>query len=467
MRMFLGLIFTTNMPEVEKLLIGLELSNNQLHRLLFEPALHQSVQQICVKKNLSNCELQLELYRSLSEVHAKFDAINPVVFLGMLYPTTKVDATMIQYGGQQLSIFCRPKGIMREDWEDRLSYDTWESTEKRSWKNPKVWAPHELKLDRDSWWNCEIEQKNGSVGGMDIVNGMSFLAHMLENNTGASTSSRTPISFEGNAHHMLLYKDPVIKAAQKLRTLSNMAQFFEDERQKRDLHPLKVSSSRFIGFALKLSYSILKLYSTPWVELDWTWENILVTRDKDELDAEPEVFIVHKLHSADEAVDHTLRWTGVETSKWEDSLTRLGFALVELAFRRRLDAYDDANLLKTALQLSGTGQIAVREGQIYGDVVRACLTHSYHSGSEIKIIDSDRPDFQDAVREAILSPLHALWLSMRNAQDRKPEVKNLPLLTKEKAQEGESQNRSTKRPMVESQRKSRRGTQGANRLGTL
>lgn len=460
--MRLRLIFATNMPEIEKLLNGLELSNNQLHRLLFEPALHPSVQQICIKKNLSNCELQLELYRTLSEVHANFDAIYPMVFLGMLYPTTKVDSTLIQYGRQQLSIFCRPKGIMHEDLEDRLSDGTRESTEKRSWKIPKVWAPHEFKLDRDSWWNCEIEQKNGSVGGTDIVNGLSFLAHMLKNDTGASTSSRTPISFEGNAHHMLLYKDPVIKAA---RTLSNMAQFFEDERQKRVLHPLKVSSSRFIGFALKLSYSILKLYSTPWVELDWTWENILVTRDNDDLDAEPEVFIVHKLHSADEAVEHTLRWTGFETSKWEDSLTRLGFALVELAFGRRLEAYDDENLLKTALQLSGTGQIAVREGQIYGDVVRACLTHSYHSGSEIKTIDSDRPDFQDAVREAILSPLHALWLSRKSAQDRKPEVKNLPLLTKEKAQEGKSQNRSTKRPILESQRRSRRG--GANRLGTL
>lgn len=438
MQFLLGWRFMKQILNIEGLLIGLELSNDQLHRLLSEPALHQSLQQMRLKKSLSNIELELELYRSLSEAYTVFNAINPVVCLGLLHSPTQLSSAIAQYGRQQLSIFCRPSG-MRGQLEKQLSYSSGDKIKRTPWKNQKsVWAPNSFILDKDSRWKCEINQHNPSIDGISRVNNIGFLADMLKNQKSAL--SRTPISFEDNAHHMVVYKDSEIDVP---NSFSNMAEFFEDESQKRNRNPMNVSSGRFIGFVLNLSYSILSLFSTPWVEADWTWENILVTRDLGDLDEEPEVFIVHKLHSADGIFEQARFWAGSEPQILKEPLTRLGVALTELAFRKRLEASDDEFIYKTAMQLSDSGQIAVREGQIYGDVVKACLTRSYPSGSEIKIISSERPDFQDAVMEAILSPLHALWSSSRKDRDRKPQVRNSPLQIKRKALEAKSQERST------------------------
>lgn len=279
--------------------------------------------------------------------------------------------------------------------------------------------PNVFELNRNSCWDCEIEQSNSSVG-IDRVNDISSLKRMLENSGNTPQLSRIPITFDGNAHHMVLYKNPETKPA---RALSNMARFFEDEHQKQALNPMQFSSSRFIGFALKLSYSILKLSSTPWVDADWIWENIFVTIGSDR-DVDPEVFIVHELQSADDNLTQLLNRAHSNSQVLKEPiLTRLGFALTELAFRKRFDVSDDMRMHRLAIELSDSGQIAMKEGQIYGDVVKACLTHSYSSGSEIKTINSSHPNFQDAVQEAILGPLHNLWSSMKKAGNKNPQTK--------------------------------------------
>ncbi|MCJ1265927.1 hypothetical protein MMC22_005809 [Lobaria immixta] len=440
MQFLLGRGFMKQVFNIEVLLSGLELSIDQLRHLLSEPALHQSLQQMRLKKSLFNIELELELYRSLSEACTVINAINPVVCLGLLHSPTQLSSAMAQYGRQQLSIICSPSGVHGQ-WEKQLSYDSGDEIKRTPWKSQNsVWAPSSFILDRDSRWKCEIDQHNASIDGIYRVNNISFLADMLENQKSASALSRTPISFEDNAHHMVVYKDPEIDDP---NSLGNMAEFFEDESQKRNRNPMNVSSGRFIGFVLNLSYLILSLSSTPWVEEDWTWENILVTRNRGDPDEEPEVFIVHKFHSADGIFEQAGLWVGSEPQILNEPLTRLGIALTELAFRKRLEGSDDEFIFKTAMQLSDSGQIAVREGRIYGDVVKACLTYSYPSGSEIKIISRGRPDFQDAVMEAILSPLHALWSSSRKDRDRKSHVQNSPLRIKGKAPEAKSQERST------------------------
>ncbi|MCJ1424533.1 hypothetical protein MMC29_002421 [Sticta canariensis] len=415
-----SLKFRAHILGYEEVLDGLELWNNQLHGLLFQPALHHSVQGVHTRNNLSSSELPLELYRILSLASAPFYTFYPVVGLELPYPKMNFFSTTPQDSVRQLSFFYDPRGV-RGDRRIKLRYNV--HNKSRPWNSPElVWAPKvQIKLDWESWLGCKIEQSNSSDGGKDRVNDISSLKHMLENSGNTPQLSRTPITFDGNGHHMVLYKNPETHPA---RALSNMAGFFEDEHKKQVLNPMQVSSSRFIGFAFKLSYSILKLSSTPWVDADWMWENILVTTESDP-HVEPEVFIVHELESADDNLTRLLNRAHANSQVLKEPiLTRLGFALTELAFRKRFDVSDDVLMHQLAIELSDSGQIAIKEGQIYGDVVKACLTHSYSSGSEIKTINSSLPNFQDAVQEAILGPLHNLWSSMKKARNENPQSNN-------------------------------------------
>lgn len=423
--MLSSLKFRIYILKYEEVLDELELWNNQLRDLLFQPALHpalqRSVQGVHTRNNLFSSELPLELYRIFSLASAPFYTFYPVVGLRLPYPTMNVFSTIPQDSVQKLSFFYDFRGG-RGDWWNKLGYNFYDKIESRPWKSPElVWAPKvQIEQDWRSWWDCEIEQSNCSVGGKYRVNDISSLKHMLENSGNTPQLSRTPITFDGNAHHMVLYQNP---ETHPTRALSNMAGFFEDEHKKQVLNPMQVSSSRFIGFALKLSYSILKLSSTPWVDADWIWENILVTMENDP-HVEPEVFIVHELESADDNLRRLLNRANANSQVLKEPiLTRLGFALTELAFRKRFDVSDDVLMHQLALELSDSGQIAMKEGRIYGDVVKACLTHSYSSGSEIKTINSSLPNFQDAVQEAVLGPLHNLWSSMKKARNKNPQKK--------------------------------------------
>lgn len=420
--MILGLRFRGQISKIEVLLNGVELSNSQLHQLLFEPAPRHSAQQMYINNNLFNSGLQLELYRVLSLVSTHFNSIDPVVGLRLQYPIRNVLSTKSQDSRQQLSFFCRPHGMVN-DLRYHLGYGVIGNKTKISWRRPgKEWVPRSPLRNMVSWWSCQIQQKNGSDGLTKVAGDFITLAKVL-GDTGwpSSTPRRTTISFQENAQLVVLDNARVSPAHISM----NMARFFE-----RSKHPM-FSSCHSIEFALKLSYSILTLSSTPWVEANWTWDNILVMWDSEKIDAELDVVIVHKLQSADESVEQAILCARSETQTLEEPLlTRLGFALTEIAFRKRLEESEDEHMYKTAMKLSETGQIAVREGRIYGDVVKACLTHSYHSGSEIKTISSSHPDFQGAVHEAILSPLHTLWSSMEKVRFEKSLVKNTTFLTR-------------------------------------
>lgn len=395
--------------KIEKLLDGLEMSNDQLHRLLFDPALRQSVQQRHVKI-LPGSELQLELYGALSLVFSYFDSIDPVVGLTLSYPTIEDISIMSQDSSQQLSLLCHPRR-MSYGWENQLRNVLSDNNENTPWKVPSRWVRGIAGLDMTRWRRCEIQQKGGSRL-MERESELNTFAQML-GDTELSVPKSTTVNFLNSIHHMVL---DIIGVSPE-RTLMNMAKFLENEQGERSYYPTRASSSYFIEFAYKLSYSILTLSSTPWVRANWTWDNVLVMLDTEKDDEELEVVILHKLESANESIEEALRPTHSKSEKLEEPiLTRLGFALTELALRRRLEASDDRLIYKTAINLSDTGQIAVRAGQIYGDVVKACLTHLYRSGSEIKTLNSSSPDFQDAVHEAVLSPLHAVWSSMRKAR---------------------------------------------------
>lgn len=109
---------------------------------------------------------------------------------------------------------------------------------------------------------------------------------------------------------------------------------------------------------------------------------------------------------------------------WYDEpiLTKLGFALIELAFCRKLseignnklrqgvdDKDSDLLNLQTATEILDSGRLAREESPVYEDVVRACIKHQYpgDSSSGPKGLDSKDASFFDRAEESIIGPLSA------------------------------------------------------------
>ncbi|RDW61683.1 hypothetical protein BP5796_11575 [Coleophoma crateriformis] len=106
----------------------------------------------------------------------------------------------------------------------------------------------------------------------------------------------------------------------------------------------------------------------------------------------------------------------------EPILTKLGFALIELAFCRTLPEIrkdqlhdtieekdsDFANL-QTATAMLESGRLAREASQVYEDVVRVCIKHHYlgRSSSGPKGLGSKDPSFFDRAEESIIGPLSA------------------------------------------------------------
>jgi hypothetical protein len=111
---------------------------------------------------------------------------------------------------------------------------------------------------------------------------------------------------------------------------------------------------------------------------------------------------------------------------WYDEpiLTKLGFALIELALCRKLseirkeqlsmsvDAEDSDLLnLQTANTMLDSGRLAREESQAYEDVVRVCIKHQYAGSgtSGPKGLNSKDPSFFERAEESIIGPLSAAF----------------------------------------------------------
>ncbi len=103
-------------------------------------------------------------------------------------------------------------------------------------------------------------------------------------------------------------------------------------------------------------------------------------------------------------------------------MTKLGFALIELAFCRSLaeirrdqlhSTVDENNSdfanLQTATEMLDSGRLAREESQVYEDVVKVCIRHQYlgRSSSGPKGLDSKDPSFFERAEESIIGPLSA------------------------------------------------------------
>ena len=173
-----------------------------------------------------------------------------------------------------------------------------------------------------------------------------------------------------------------------------------------------LSRKERMSLALRLSYAILQFYSTPWIEACWTWRDFCINKQNDS-----QLFISRKFYSTHSRTSsmnssRTLLASGFWDIVGEPILTRLGFALIELALGRRLaelrpehqDNVGDLDALdfRTARKLVDGGYIMREEGQRYEEVVKACLNHQ---------IVSSQPTFQEDVERCIIAPLHSMWTS--------------------------------------------------------
>jgi hypothetical protein len=188
-------------------------------------------------------------------------------------------------------------------------------------------------------------------------------------------------------------------------------------------HDPPLSRKDRIGLALRLSHAVLQFYSTPWIDGCWTWRDFCVMKDDEKRD-DLQLFVTHRFYST---LDHSANSQDRDrmiSAFWEcigePILTRLGFALIELALGKRLadmrdptsSSSEDPDILDmcTAKRLLESGQVERQEGQSYEDVVRACLKHQFVSKSVVRDLKSEEPNFQDDVKRCIIAPLHSIWI---------------------------------------------------------
>lgn len=168
---------------------------------------------------------------------------------------------------------------------------------------------------------------------------------------------------------------------------------------------------------MSLSHAILSFYSTPWIDAHWTWRDFCIDREN-----EGQLFATRRFYSNRKGTLGPGNPEAPTSSLWaihgEPTLTRLGFALIELALGKRLaelrcdDQYhsSDPDTLDflTAKNMVDSGQIMRAESQAYEDVVRVCLRHQFIRRSELVGLDSSRPNFKENAEVSIIAPLHTI-----------------------------------------------------------
>jgi hypothetical protein len=176
-----------------------------------------------------------------------------------------------------------------------------------------------------------------------------------------------------------------------------------------------------MDLALSLSLAILQFYTTPWIDMWWTWKDFCVlTGDKSQIFVTKKFYSIHReLNGSKTRIDHSASSSAFWKMIGEPILTRLGFALVELAMGQRLSELrrkdqldggdeDMADLL-TAKQLVEEDKVREEAGYCYNEAVKVCLDHQVWSGTEITRLNSrDRKksiNFQVDVEKFVVAPI--------------------------------------------------------------
>jgi hypothetical protein len=188
-----------------------------------------------------------------------------------------------------------------------------------------------------------------------------------------------------------------------------------------------------MDLALNLSQAILQFYSTSWIDDWWTWKDFCMLKDDNK-----KVFVTGKFYSTQRPLSSAAKKLAHPASTsmfWscfgEPILTRLGFALIELALGKRLsqlrppdaDPDGDQDVLDTftAKKILKAGAVLAEAGQCYHDAVQACLTHEVVMDSGLRRLDSTHPNFQQDLERFVVGPIRdfriATWGQIFNGDD--------------------------------------------------
>jgi hypothetical protein len=179
----------------------------------------------------------------------------------------------------------------------------------------------------------------------------------------------------------------------------------------------QLTRQKRMDLALSLCLAILQFHSTPWIGKWWTWKDFCMLKDDNK-----QVFVTGKFYSTQRPLTPTAKNLAHSVSAslfWacfgEPILTRLGFALIELALGKRLsqlrpsnvDPNGDQDMLDTitAKQVLKDGTVLEEAGQCYHDAVKACLDHCVIMPSGPKTLDSEDPNFQQDLERFVVGPI--------------------------------------------------------------
>jgi hypothetical protein len=184
-----------------------------------------------------------------------------------------------------------------------------------------------------------------------------------------------------------------------------------------------MSRQKRMDLALNLSLAILQFVSTDWIDKLWTWKDFCMLKgDKSQ------IFVTKRFYSSHSRLNSISQDSNQTTSKsmfsiccGEPVLTRLGFALIELAFGKRLSDFrqaennitedEDMLDLMTATELVESNKVHEEAGQGYHDVVNACLKHQVMMTSGVKGLSSKHENFQSDLEQFVVAPIRDYYNS--------------------------------------------------------
>lgn len=180
-----------------------------------------------------------------------------------------------------------------------------------------------------------------------------------------------------------------------------------------------------MSLALQLSWAVIQLQQTPWIPPCWSWSDFsTIDAGKDQC-GQP-IFVTREFYSS-QVQQHSSRIverlpsTASKIAVGNPILVRLGYALIELAFGRRLSSLEgadgpscsdrDLQELLTARHLLEEGQVLNEEGEVYHSVVETCLFQRIPRSDRpgVKKLNASEASFEQEVMQAVVSPLLELY----------------------------------------------------------
>ena len=257
---------------------------------------------------------------------------------------------------------------------------------------------------------CECND-NGVYGKYGRIQDLCILIKTLDTNTSVADTYLGILQLKEKQYKLqMLLSERSIRASQDLKSLDDLL----------TTRRFVLSRKERIGLALKLSYAVLQFCCTPWIGNYWTWGDFCLDDDDD-----PQLFITRKFYSTRKGTSASSSSESLSSDAWapyrEPILTRLGFALIELALGERLaklrpkqskSGLDQHTIdLRTAQDLVENGRLLREEGRVYEEIVSVCLNHQIYCPSQSKVVTirSSAPNFQENVELHIIAPLHKIW----------------------------------------------------------